>query len=679
MTDYVELHAHSQYSLLDGVSSPEALVEQAAMLGMPALALTDHDAVYGAMFFQEAARTQGIKPIFGAELTIDDHHLTLLAADATGWYNLCWLISEARHNEAKGSAKLPAHKLAGHTDGLICLSGCRKGRVAGALLAGDHEAAITAAWEYLNLFGRDRFWIELQHHKLPEDKYLVRDLMALADRLGVGAVATNNVHYAHRDQHRLQDVLVSIKATTPLLEACHLRRPNDHYYLKSGKELATLLPAQALANTLVIAEQCQFSPAYGLQDLPDFPTPEGTSTLSYLRQLCWQGACDRYGEPSERVRQQVDYELAVIDRAGIANYFLIVWDIVRFAREQGIRCQGRGSAANSLVAYLLYISPVDPLRHNLVFERFLSDERRMTPDIDMDFDHARREEVIQYVYDRWDRSHAAMACTFVTYRRRYAVRDVGKALGVPPHMLSELADRVDWYEEQLPDASTLLPGQTAELFHAFVSGILKSPRHLSIHNGAIILTCPPLAARVPTEPARREKRSVVQWDKDALEMAGIVKIDILALRIMTAISEALKIIEQTTGKRIDLDRLDFVDPAVFRMITAGDTVAIFQVESRAQSQMLPRFKPTCFEDLSNRHFSDPSGADSGRHGASLPAAAARPGGSNLLPCPAGAGAERNAWRNPLAGTGASGDRGAGRLHTRAGGTAAAGTWFQAQP
>ena len=401
MTEYVELHAHSEYSLLDGISSPDALVARAAALTMPALALTDHDAVYGAVFFQEEALAQGVKPIFGAELTIDDHHLTLLATDATGWHNLCWLISAGRHNAEKGKANLPADQLAGHTDGLIALSGCRQGRVAGALLAGDYETATTAAWDYLSLFGRERFWIELQHHQLPEDKYLVADLLALADHLGVGAVATNNVHYATTAGHRLHDVLVSIKANTPLLETRHLRRPNHHYYLKSGAEMARLLPSQTLANSLVIANHCHFTLEYGLQDLPSFPTPDNCTTIDYLRRLCLEGANARFGELSERVGQQLNYELAIIERAGIANYFLIVWDIVRFAREQGIRCQGRGSAANSLVAYLLHITPVDPLRHNLVFERFLSDERQVAPDIDMDFDAARREEVIQYIYDHY--------------------------------------------------------------------------------------------------------------------------------------------------------------------------------------------------------------------------------------------------------------------------------------
>ena len=597
MTEYIELHAHSTYSLLDGVSSPEALVARAAALDMPALALTDHDAVYGAVFFQEAAHAHGIKPIFGAELTIDHHHLTLLAADATGWHNLCWLITQGRHNADKGYANLPTDHLVGHTDGLIALSGCRKGRVARALLQGDYEAAATAAWDYLTVFGRDRFWLEVQHHRRPEDRYLVADLLALADHVGVGMVTTNNVHYATPDQHRLHDVLVSIRANKPVLDTRQLRYPNHHYYLKSGKEMARLLPSHTLHNSLVIADECQFKLDYGLQDLPVYPTPDGCTTLDYLRQLCWNGLRERIGTVSERVQGQLDYELTVIERAGIANYFLIVWDIVRFAREHGIRCQGRGSAANSLVAYLLYITPIDPLQHNLVFERFLSDERQIAPDIDMDFDAERREEVIQYIYDRYGRDHAAMACTFVTYRRRSAVRDVGKALGLPEYILGELADRVDWYEDVIPDASGLLPGQTAALLREFAADIKDAPRHLGIHNGAMILTGAPLAARVPTEPATMQDRTVVQWDKAALETVGLVKVDILGLRILTALSEALAIIENTSGKRIDLDALDFADPAIYDMIIAGDTVAVFQVESRAQSQMLPRFKPVCFEDL----------------------------------------------------------------------------------
>jgi DNA polymerase-3 subunit alpha len=359
---------------------------------MPALALTDHNAVYAAPRFIRACREQGIRPVLGAELTLQagagEHHLTLLVETEAGWHNLCYLLSRAQHAAEKGQAALPPEELVGCTGGLVALSGCRQGTVASALLKGDEEAALAAARQYRELFGRENFWLELQRHLRPGEKRFVRQLGELAEQLGLGCVVTNNVHYATQERARLQDVLVCIRHNTTLDAAVSrgLLRGNSEYYLKPGREMVALFPGhqQALANTLKLANRCRFELNYGLQDLPHFPTPGGMSSAAYLRRLCHQALPTLYPDPAERVRQQLDYELNVIDRAGLANYFLIVWDIGRFAREAGIRCQGRGSAANSLVAYLLGISPIDPLAYELVFERFLSDERPTLPDIDQD-------------------------------------------------------------------------------------------------------------------------------------------------------------------------------------------------------------------------------------------------------------------------------------------------------
>ena len=298
---------------------------------------------------------------------------------------------------------------------------------------------------------------------------------------------------------------------------------------------------------------------------------------------------------NERAQARLDIELSVISRGGLANYFLIVWDIVRFAREQGIRRQGRGSAANSLVAYLLDITPIDPLQHNLVFERFLSDERRVVPDIDIDFQADRREEVIQYIYQRYGHTHAAMACTYITYRTRSAVRDVGKALNLPPTLIDQLAKSTD--RRSPLEVEQAVENPLWQHFIALCDQIRRFPRHLSIHNGGVVVTGEPLAERIPIEPATMPDRYVVQWDKEALEDAGIVKIDVLGLRMLSAIAEALKHIKATTGERLDLDALNFDDPAIYQMLTAADTIGVFQVESRAQQQVLPRLKPTCFNDI----------------------------------------------------------------------------------
>jgi error-prone DNA polymerase len=583
------------------------MVVRAAELGMPALALTDHDAVYGAPQFIRACKEQGIRPILGAELTLaGDHHLTLLVENEAGWHNLCYLISRARHASSKGEASLPPEELVGCTNGLIALSGCRQGEIAAALRVGDRRQALTAAHRYLTLFGRDHFWIELQRHFIPGEETLLSSLSALAHYLKVGCVATNNVHYATATGHRLQDVLVCIRHLTTLDASLHRRRSTSEYYLKSAGEMAALfaLYPEAIANTLRLADRCHFDLRYGLQDLPHFPTPHGMSSGAYLRRLCEEAVPTRYGDSPGRVREQLHHELDVIERAGLANYFLIVWDMVRYAREQGIRCQGRGSAANSLVAYLLHISPIDPLAHDLVFERFLSSERQVTPDLDIDFCAARREEVIQYVYQRYGPEHTAMACTFVTFRSRSAIRDIGKALGLAPEAVatalasnegkglrSELADSSAQPSALTPHSSLL------DTLLDLARQIEGSPRHLGIHSGGMVIAGAPLMGRVPTEPATMPGRVVVQWDKEGLEDVELVKIDILGLRMLSAISETGKIIEESTGRLPDLDSLTFDDPAVYEMIGSADTVGVFQVESRAQAQMLPKLRPRCFSDI----------------------------------------------------------------------------------
>jgi error-prone DNA polymerase len=595
---YIELHCHSNFSLLDGADHPETLVARAAEVGMPALALTDHDALYGAVRFAEAAQRHGIRPIFGAEVTLaGGRHLTLLVENEAGWTNLCRLLTLAQQRAPKGQAALPPAALAGHTAGLIALSGCRQGEIAGALLGRDRAAALRAAHRYRELFGSDHFWLELQHHLRPEDDRLVAELVGLAAQVGLGFVATNNVHYAGRAGRPLQDVLVCIRQRTTLARAGARLRPNSEFYLKTARQLAPLFRAypQALSNSRLIAERCHFALRYGLQSLPDFPTPAGLEPAAYLRHLCEAALPQRYPDPAERVGRQLDHELAVIGQAGLANYFLIVADIVRFARGQGIRCQGRGSAANSLVAYLLDISPIDPLAHDLVFERFLSAERATRPDIDLDFQADRREEVIQYVYNRYGPAHAAMACTFVTFRSRSAVREVAQVLGQPESAIVEAQERWQMSRERPGETLVARPELTPRL--ELAQQLYGFPRHLGLHNGGMILTGSPLAERVPTEPAAMPERVVVQWDKADLESVELVKIDILGLRMLSAIGEAVEIIAATTGQAPELERLTFDDPAVYDLIATGSTIGIFQVESRAQAQLQPRLRPTCFADL----------------------------------------------------------------------------------
>ena len=644
--DYIELRAHSAYSLLRGTSPPETLVAQAANLGMKSLALTDHNNVYGAVSFQKAAQALDIQPILGAELTIESRlldagggrlaksplqshagggrhtkpplqsalkggggvgtagnvaanpplspcgrggrgvrgrneaALTLLVADETGWENLCWLITQAQHQAPKGEGLLRFEQLEGRAAGLIALSGGREGEINRALESDGMDAACDAARSYAALFDPGCFFIELHHHRRPYDDQRVDALVELARSLKLEYVAANHVHYPTPAEKPLGDVLAAIRHNRSLDEARAQLFPNGQHYLKPAEAMAALFHRypRALSNTRRIADACRYQLPSQLQALPQYPLPDGMSAQAFLTALC-RGA-DRYRPHMEA---RLRHELDIIETTGLANYFLVVWDIVHFAWERGIRCQGRGSAANSVVAYLLKIAPVDPIKHRLVFERFLSEERQMTPDIDMDFDAETREEVIQYLYEKYGRTHAAMACTFVTYRHRSVIRDVAKAWGFAPAMQPYLRDQWETRGENTP--AQLKP------FFDVCERLLGNVRHIGIHNGGEIISDVPLSRRLPTEPATMKDRTVVQWDKEALEDAGIIKIDVLGLRMLAAITEMV----ERTG--INAERIPFDDPRVFQMITEAKTFGVFQCESRAQMNTLPRLKPTRFLDL----------------------------------------------------------------------------------
>jgi len=634
---YCELHAHSVFSLLDGVPFPEELAERAAELGLPAMALTDHDAIYGAMPFFARARALDVKPILGSEVTLDDGaHLTLLAETQAGYRSLCQLISQGRLAAPKGQAALAWDKLAEHTQGLICLTGCQRGPVARRLLARQPLLARQALGQLVDVFGRDNLYVELQRHLCREDKRLTQHLAALACDQHLTCVATGNVHYLTSDDADLHDVLVSIRERVPLPQAArqpagHAQRlrPNHQYYLRSTAGMLALyadLP-EAVRNTQEVAERCTVTLPAGLQVLPRFPIPEGVTAHGYLRQVCQEQLPRLYPSDSRDdsrgtarpAQALLEKELGLIEQLGLANYFLIVWDIVRFCRQRGILCHGRGSAANSLVAHLLGISAVDPIAQSLVVERFLSVEHGGTPDIDLDIDAARRETVIQYVYDHWGRDHAAMACTYVTFRSASAIRDAGFALGFKPETVERLASALESERRQhVPDndgrleppdvpiseIAEKLKQMDAELstsewqrLVSMAARLQRRPRHLGLHNGGMIITGDPMAELLPIEPATMENRTVVQLDKEFLEQMGIVKIDLLGLRMLSAIADARMLAEQGRGKAVALDDLDFRDRSVYDQICSAQTIGIFQVESGAQVSIIPSLQPRCFQDL----------------------------------------------------------------------------------
>ncbi len=608
---YIELHCHTNFSFLDGASHPEAMVARAGELGMPAIAVTDHDGLYGAMRFHREARELVIKPIIGAEMTLDGGcHLTLLAKNDAGYSNLCRLVSHSQLSHSKGKASLDFAALAEHSSDLFCLSGCRKGEVASAMLRGDEEGACLSARKYLDIFGPENFWIELQNNLGHRDRELCGRLVDLAKKLGVGYVATNNVHYACREGHRLQDILVCIRNRTTLDESHRLRRPNSEYYLKSATEMAGLFAdyPEATACTVRIADECNVSLDFSSYRFPDFEVSTGETANDFLDRLCRQRVYEKYEPVTPEVEQRLDEELDIIRRMGLAGYLLTVWDIMEYAGRNSIPAQGRGSAASSIVTYLLGITRVDPVRHKLFAGRFLNDEMSSIPDIDIDIasdSEDQREKIIQYVYGRYGPEHAAMVCNVITYRARNAARDVGKAMGLPLELVDRVAKSVETYSagrigedlSKLKEFEDYVGAEAWRHYLGLCKEISRFPRHLGIHVGGMLVSTCPLTGMVPLERAAMEGRVVTQWDKDDISDAGLIKIDLLGLRMLSLIDEAVRLIGESRGLGLDLERLPLDDSAVYDMLCRGDTIGVFQVESRAQQATLPRSRPRCFEDL----------------------------------------------------------------------------------
>ena len=609
MNDYVELHCHSAFSFLDGASLPEDLARRAAELGMPALALTDHDGLYGAVRFSKACEREGIKPVIGVELTLESgHHITLLALDSCGYSHLSRIITEAQLSGSKGNAAVTWHTLAEYSAGLACLSGCREGEVPRLLRGGLRDKAVDAVGRYADVFGQDNFFIELSNTLYPDDIWLCDALVEVARECGVGYVATNNVHYARKEDHRLHDVLTCIRTRTTL-EECPDLKLNGEFYLKSYREMVTLFSSypEAVHATVELAKRCSVSMEFSSYRFPDFPLPEGETARSYLENLCRERMAERYCEPTSGVVERMEQELDLIHRLDLSGYFLIVWDIMEYARQHGIPAQGRGSAANSIIAYLLGITKVDPIKNRLFLGRFLNEEMSSVPDIDIDVSTAHREDLIQYVYRTYGKARAAMVCTFVTFQARNALREVGKVLGIPPHVIHRLARSISWYGygprnlqselSGIDEFDTYFERLPFQEFLSICSRLEDFPRHVSIHNGGMLISSCPLSDIVPLERATMPGRVVCQWDKDSVADAGLIKIDLLGLRMLSLLDEARILTEKNHGVTLDLDNLPQDDVSVYDMICRCDTIGVFQIESRAQMQTLPRTRPRSIEDL----------------------------------------------------------------------------------
>jgi error-prone DNA polymerase len=616
--DYAELHCHTGFSLGDGASAPEALAARAASLGYTHLALTDHDDLGGAVRFSRACADAGVRPLLGSEITLaDGSHLTLIVENPRGWRNLCSLLSAARGDTSRGEPRTPFPRLAAHAEGLVALSGCPRGRLAALLRQERPGDARRWAAELRDAFG-ERLYLELGDHRTHQEATLAADLLDLSRGTGIPWVVTHDVHYATPAGREVHDLLTCIRRRTTLEEA-HRRgwlRPSAEWCLQPPGAVARRWRAapEGVRRTREVAERCE---GFRLLELPvpapSFRLPPGwDSADARLAALAREGLAERLPEAGEAHRRQLEHELAVIRSVGMADHFLVVWDICRFAREAGILCQGRGSAANSLVCYALRVTAVDPVASGLLFERFLSAERPEAPDIDVDFAaNDDRERVLQYVYERYGRRHAAMVCTHVEYRGRSAIRDAMRVLGLPVAQADFLAKRVDGYASARAAAGWLEaaggkalraigldPAEPrARALVRLVTGLDGLPRHRGIHSGGFVLSGPPLGELVPIEPASMPGRTVIQWDKDDCEDLGLPKFDLLGLGMLKLLGECLRRVRETRGVDVDLGRIPLDDPAVFAQIGAADTVGLFQIESRAQANFLPRLRPTCFYDV----------------------------------------------------------------------------------
>ncbi|HEX5994558.1 MAG TPA: error-prone DNA polymerase [Jiangellales bacterium] len=627
---WAELHCHSSYSFLDGASDPDALVAEAIRLGVEVLAITDHDGMYGVVRLAEAAervgrpaRSAGLRTVYGAELSLglrarqtgvpdpEGQHLLVLARNAEGYGRLAGAITEAQLRGEKGRPVYALDELtAAHGGNWVILTGCRKGTVPAALAADGPAAAEVELRRLVDMFGRDNVFVELIDHDQPLDDARNDALYELAQRVRVGAIASNNVHYARPADADLAQVLAAARARSSLDELVGWLPANGTAHLRSGAEMAARLARLpgVYETTLELGRVCAFDLKLIAPDLPPRQLGEGHSDASWLRHEVEEGAQKRYGPrgpATAHIYDRIDHELAVIEELNFPGYFLIVHEITEFCRKNRILCQGRGSAANSAVCYALGITAVEPIANKLLFERFLSTARDGPPDIDIDIENGRREEVIQHVYDKYGRDRAAQVANVNTFRPKMAIRDTARAFGYSPGQADAWTRRVEFTvgpddgpqgektpARPLPDDNAL-PDRVANI----VGRMLRLPRHLSIHSGGMVLCDRPIGEVCPVEWATMPGRSVLQWDKDDCAAAGLVKFDLLGLGMLSALSDSFTLLEKHHGLTYELRTLPAEDPAVYDMLCDADTVGVFQVESRAQMATLPRLKPRKFYDL----------------------------------------------------------------------------------
>ena len=652
---YAELHCRTNFSFLEGASHPDELVQTATALGYRALAITDRNSLAGVVRAHVAAKSAGLKLLIGAEVTpVDAPPAVLLATDRAAYGRLCRLLTRGRRNAPKGECRLTLDDIAEHAEGIVacvlmkhvlaygqyegelpkesdfgygpfhfrrgdfrfkkrCLESLTnpKSEIPASERTGPTSVALGCAsrlnglFKYREIFG-DRCYALAELHRGPDDRRLLAKMQQVANQHRLPLVAGNDVHYHEPERRFLADVLCAIRAGCSVAELGERRFPNSERHLKFPAQMAGLFAdhPEVIRRTIEVAGRCNFSLDELRYEYPEELSPPGMTPLEYLTRLTWNGARERYPEGiPEKIRGLVEHELALIAELHYEAYFLTVRDLVHFARSRGILCQGRGSAANSAVCFCLGVTSVDPERIDVLFERFISKERNEAPDIDVDFEHARREEVIQYVYDKYGRDRAAMTAEVICYRSKSAVRDVGKALGLSLDRVDRLAKSFEHYNDndklaaRFREAGLAPQSRIGRQLVALVRQLIDFPRHLSQHVGGLVITRGALCELCPIENASMPNRTVIEWDKDDLDSLGILKVDCLALGMLTAIQKCFDLVERHYDRTLTLANVPAEDPAVYEMVSRADTIGVFQIESRAQMAMLPRLKPNCFYDL----------------------------------------------------------------------------------
>ena len=620
--DFCHLHTHTEYSLLDGEASIPKLISRVKELGMTSCAITDHGSMYGVVDFYREAKAQGIHPVIGCEVYVaprsykdkvhdidnKNSHLILLAENQTGYKNLIKLVSTAYIEGFYYKPRIDFELLKANHEGLIALSACVAGEVPKALLRGSYDEAKEIALRYRDTMGEGNYFLEIQDHGLNEEKRIIPEMIRLSKETGIKLVATNDIHYLTKKDAKYQDILMCIQMEKKVQDEDRMKFETEEFYIKSPEEMAELFDyaPEAISNTVEIAKRCNVDFDFNTRHLPAYDVPDGKDAFDYLRELCQQGLEKRYNPVTEELQERLDYELGVIKNMGFVDYFLIVWDFIHFAKNNGVPVgPGRGSAAGSIVAYSLGITSIDPIRYTLVFERFLNPERVSMPDIDIDFAPDGRAKVIDYVAKKYGDGHVAQIVTFGTMKAKLAIRDVGRALDIPYAEVDKVAKLVPFDPKMTINKALDISDELHALYEndPKIKELLDSsmaleglPRHASTHAAGVVITSEPIVNYVPLQ-LNADNFLQTQFPKDTVESLGLLKMDFLGLRNLTVIGNAVRIIKKTRGVEIDIDNIDYDKKEVYDLISSGNTDGVFQLESAGMQSFMQELKPDNLEDV----------------------------------------------------------------------------------